>query len=115
MKKIFLNFGEFQCRAELFNTPVSDAFYKLLPVSISLSKWGNELYGSIDKDCGEENLVPEIPPGGIAYTRRGNLLCVFFGQTPAWNVEHIGYIINDEWKQLLEKPVPESLVITTNN
>ncbi|MFC1862725.1 cyclophilin-like family protein [Thermodesulfobacteriota bacterium] len=40
-------------------------------------------------NLGEDNPVPDIPPGGIAYTNNGNFLCIFFGQTPAWSVEYI--------------------------
>jgi len=41
----------------------------------------------------------------LAYTNKGNYLCVFYGQTPAWPVEFIGQIIDDQWKQLLENDV----------
>jgi hypothetical protein len=45
--------------------------------------------------------VSTIPPGGIAYSRRGSYLCVFFGQDPAWPVDHVGQIEGDGWRQLI--------------
>ena len=53
------------------------------------------MYGSIGKDFGTEDPVSTIPSGGLAYTNRGNYLCIFYGQTPAWPVEYIGNIIDD--------------------
>ncbi len=67
--------------------------------------WGNEFYGSIGKDLGEENPVPDIPLGGIAYTNQGNYVCFFFGQRPAWAVEYIGQILDDQWEKLVADPV----------
>ena len=46
--------------------------------------------------------MEDIPPGGIAYTNNGNYVCIFFGQRPAWAVEHIGQIADDQWPRLRE-------------
>ena len=100
--KIKLDFGSLVLEAELFNSKVAKKFTDNLPYSINLNQWGNELYGTIDIDLGEEKPIPEIPPGGIAYTNNGNYLCVFYGQTPAWPIEYIGQIKNNEWEKLLE-------------
>ena len=100
-KTIILDFADLKLEAELFKNSIAEKFYNNLPYSIELTGWGNELYGSIGKNLGEENPVPEIPSGGLAYTSRGNYLCIFFGQTPAWPVEYIGQIKGDTWKQLL--------------
>ena len=99
---IKLDFGILVLEAELFNNNIAKKFADNLPYAINLTQWGNELYGSIDVDLGVEDPIPAIPPGGIAYTNNGNYLCVFYGQTPAWPVEYIGQIKNDEWKKLLE-------------
>ena len=100
--KIKLDFGTFTLEAELFDSKIAKKFTDNLPYSIDVTQWGNELYGSIDINLGEEDPIPEIPPGGIAYTNNGNYLCVFYGQTPAWPVEYIGQIKNKDWKKLLE-------------
>ncbi len=100
--KIQLDFNSFILNAELFNTKIAEAFYSNLPYDIDLTLWGNEAYGSIGINLGEENPVPEIPAGGLAYTNQGNYFCIFFGQKPAWDVEYIGKIEGDGWKKLIE-------------
>jgi hypothetical protein len=114
--RIVLDFGSFVLDAELFDTKIAGKFAKILPVQVSLTHWGNELYGSIEdklgeKDLGEENSVPAIPPGGIAYTSQGNYVCIFFGQRPAWAVEYIGQIIDDQWETLVANPGQASVEI----
>ena len=96
-RKIILNFGELRCEGELFESAIAKRFGDILPVSVELTRWGDELYGPTGHDLGTENPVPEIPAGGIAYSQRGGYVCVFFGQTPAWPVDHIGRISDDEW------------------
>ncbi len=109
--RIELNFGDFSLNAVLFETGMAKKFKEHLPYEVHLMQWGNELYGSMGKDLGEENPVPKIPPGGIAYTRQGNYVCIFFGQTPAWEVEHVGQIEGDKWKKLLEQPAQKLVTI----
>jgi hypothetical protein len=109
--QIILDFGTFSLEAELFDTPIAQKFKQHLPYQVRLMQWGNELYGSIGKDLGEEKPVPDIPPGGIAYTRQGNYVCIFFGQTPAWAVEHIGQICGDQWIRLQDSPALETVFI----
>ena len=74
-----------------------------LPCGVALTGWGNELYGAMGLDLGEENPVEKEPEGAIADTNRGNLVCVFFGEKPAWPVEYIGQIKEGQWQKLLEK------------
>ena len=102
--RIELDFGSFVLDAELFETAVAEKLAQHLPVRIRLTQWGNELYGAIGKDLGEENPMEDIPPGGIAYTRQGNYVCIFFGQRPAWAVEYIGQISDGQWKKLIKHP-----------
>lgn len=109
--QITLDFGSFVLDARLFDTAVATSFAEHLPYNVRLMQWGNELYGSIERDLKEENPAEKIPPGGIAYTRKGNYVCIFFGGTPAWAVEHIGYILGDQWKVLVENPLQDSVVI----
>ena len=109
--KIVLDFGAFVLDMKLFDTAVAKNFAEYMPYNVSLMQWGKELYGSIGRDLGEENPVEKIPPGGIAYTNKGNYVCIFFGQTPAWAVEHIGHILDGQWKRLVENPSQSSVVI----
>jgi hypothetical protein len=100
-KNIILDFGVFTLDAELFDSSIADKFYQNLPYSIELTTWGKEVYGPIEHSLGFEKPQGSIPEGGIAYTSRGNYVCVFFGQTPAWPVEYIGQIKETSWEKLL--------------
>ena len=111
MKNIKLCFDDFTLTAELFDINTSNTLLKILPCEIDLIRWGDELYGPVNIDEKEESLTPVIPDGGIAYTRKGNYLCIFFGQAPAWPVEHIGNNAGDEWKMLLQKSCLSSVKI----
>lgn len=110
-QQVTLDFGEFILDAELFDSTIAEKFAKNMPYTISLEKWGNEVYGPIGLNLGEDNPIPEIPPGGIAYTNNGNFLCVFFGQKPAWDVEHIGQIVGESWKKLRDNNSINSVII----
>ncbi len=110
-KVIELNFGSFALQAELFDNQIAKSFGDKLPYSVDLIQWGKELYGSINLDLGEDNPIPIIPPGGLAYTNNGNYLCIFFGQTPAWPVEYIGKINDEDWKILIKKENIKSVTI----
>jgi hypothetical protein len=98
MRKIVLDFGKFRLNAELFDNDVAEKLWAGLPAAIELERWGGELYGPLGFECGTENPVPEIPAGGIAYSKKGRYLCLFFGQTPAWPVDHIGKM--EGWERL---------------
>ncbi len=111
---IELDFGAVVLNARLFNTVIAKKFLQHLPVAVGLMQWGEEFYGSIGADLGEEAPVENIPPGGIAYTRNGNYVCIFFGQKPAWAVEHIGQIEDDQWHRLREIPDSRQVTIRTS-
>lgn len=100
--RIQLDFKSVVLEADLFDTVIAKKFAQYLPYQVDLTRWGNELYGPIGKDLKEENPVADIPPGGIAYTNQGNYVCIFFGQRPAWAVEYIGHIVDNQWQKLSE-------------
>ena len=106
-----LDFGDFILEAELFDTLIAGKFAAHLPYTIHLEQWGQELYGPIGRNFGEENPVDDIPPGGIAYTHKGKYLCIFFGQKPAWPVEHIGRILDGQWERLAAHPEQDMVFI----
>ena len=99
-KKIVLEFesfdDSFEMKAELFDTPVADSLYASLPQKISLTHWGQEMYGSVSGTHGGYRPVPVIPRGGLAYTDQGSYFCVFYGQSPAWPVEYVGQILEPD-------------------
>jgi len=109
MKKIILDFGKFSLNAELFDTPVADRFWRGLPCEIELEQWGGEVYGPLPFECGTDAAVPEIPAGGIAYSKKGRYLCLFFGQTPAWSVDHIGKM--EKWTRLKDEKVKKLKIL----
>jgi hypothetical protein len=110
--QIILDFGAFQLNGVLFDLPVCDALVKILPATVELTSWGGELYGPLAVSCNEKGkLVPAIPPGGIAYSYRGPYLCIFFGQTPAWPVEHIGKIEGKEWERLRDTDIDKVIIM----
>lgn len=110
-KTIELDFDHFVIDATLFDSSIATRFAELLPIRVSLTSWGNEVYGSVGADLGEESPIPEIPEGGLAYTSQGNYFCIFFGQSPAWPVEYIGRIEDDQWRQLLDYPNLSSVYV----
>jgi len=111
-KQIILDFESVILGAELFDSSIAAGFEENLPYTVNLEQWGDKLYGPIGFNLGEENPVPEIPPGGIAYTNNSNYVCIFFGQTLAWSVEYIGQIKGDNWKKPIENSSIKSVTIS---
>jgi uncharacterized protein len=56
---------------------------KALPFDITLSRWGDELYGTIPVHAEPENPQEETEIGEVAYWLDGPALCIMFGKTPA--------------------------------
>jgi len=109
--QIILDFGSISLIEKLFDSTVEAGFFENLPYTVSLEKWGGELYGSIGINLGEENPAPDIPPGGIGYTNNGNYICIFFGHKPARSAEYIGQIKGDSWKTLIENSFDSVTII----
>ncbi len=60
-----------------------ESIWNALPLTVSLSKWGDELYGTIPVRIGAENPKEEFEIGDIAYWLQGSGFCILFGKTPA--------------------------------
>ena len=74
-----------QIRAKLLkekNPKTCQAIWDALPLDLSLSRWGEELYGSIPVSIAEENSQLECEVGDIGYWIQGSGFCIFFGKTP---------------------------------
>ncbi len=58
---------------------------KTLPQEISMSRWGDEFYGTLKEkvECGDDSLGDVFEIGDVALWPVGNALCIFFGPTPA--------------------------------
>jgi hypothetical protein len=81
---ILITIADIRLSAELNNSYTAEKFKKLLPLELSMSRWGDEYYG----DCGikvemssDARDVMEI--GELAVWPSGKALCIFFGPTPA--------------------------------
>lgn len=75
-----------QIKAKLLlekNPKTCKAIWDSLPLELQLSRWGEELYGSIPVKIGAENSQTECEVGDVGYWPDGNGFCIFFGKTPA--------------------------------
>ncbi|MHA1716511.1 MAG: cyclophilin-like family protein [Promethearchaeota archaeon] len=53
-----------------------------LPLELSLSRWGDELYGPIPVKIEPERPKEECEIGDVAYWLEGSGFCILFGKTP---------------------------------
>lgn len=60
-----------------------EAIEEALPLAGDCRTWGEELYFPAELDVGPENAREEIPIGAVAYWPAGDVLCLFWGRTPA--------------------------------
>ena len=60
------------------------AILDILPVEVSINKWGEELYTdrTIIAVEQEDNAKTEVNELDVAYWPEGNALCLFYGPTP---------------------------------
>eukprot|EP00310_Coccolithus_braarudii_P017407 CAMPEP_0183346128 /NCGR_PEP_ID=MMETSP0164_2-20130417/11339_1 /TAXON_ID=221442 /ORGANISM="Coccolithus pelagicus ssp braarudi, Strain PLY182g" /LENGTH=180 /DNA_ID=CAMNT_0025517353 /DNA_START=240 /DNA_END=782 /DNA_ORIENTATION=+ len=80
-------------RCRVFDTPTGRAFLASCPLTIErLSTFGDEVYGALAVTLPPTAPQSYVPPGGLAYSERGQFLCVFYGQTPAWPVTYFAQI-----------------------
>ena len=87
MKTIILKtkeFGAIKAKLLTDTAPKTCAkFWEALPLSVNLSSWGDELYGTIPVDIDAENPREEFEIGDIAYWLQGSGFCILYGRTPA--------------------------------
>lgn len=69
---------------------------KILPVTGTVKKWGDEIYFDIGVELPVAHLTTDVSAGDVAYWAEGKSLCVFFGPTPS---------------SVSEKPVPAGPVM----
>lgn len=70
--------------AQLHDCPAAKQLLEALPLTLDMSRWGEEYYG----DCGlaiplDHSAREIVEVGEIAYWPPGSALCFFFGPTPA--------------------------------
>lgn len=81
---IRIEVGKVILKAELNDSASARSFLDLLPRQVSLSRWGDEYYGSCGIKVQEaDDAREEMKVGELALWPPGNALCIFFGPTPA--------------------------------
>ncbi len=69
---------------ELYDNAAVRDLVKSLPQKISMSRWGDEYYGSLAPKIASSDPKRDVfAVGEVALWPSGNALCVFFGPTPA--------------------------------
>ena len=82
--KIVIEAEGHEISAELSDSAAARAVAAALPTSPRMSRWGDEYYGSVGLDIGEDVSARELMEvGEIAFWPPGKALCIFFGRTPA--------------------------------
>jgi hypothetical protein len=81
---ITLKIGDTTLKAELNESPSAKALLEKLPVTVTLSRWGDEYYGNCGVRGSVDSSAKEIMEvGELAFWPPGSALCIFFGPTPA--------------------------------
>lgn len=75
--------GEVQAELLDAKNPITaQKIWDVLPVTLKLSSWGDELYGNIPVNIAPENSQEECEVGDLAYWLEGSGFCILFGLTP---------------------------------
>lgn len=81
---ILLDGTPFSCRLDPVRSPQTvEALLGALLLSARPVQWGGELYIDVPFHRDPERATTDLHPGDIAYWPPGDVLCVFFGATPA--------------------------------
>lgn len=81
---IVIEIGGKTLRATLGDSPAAKRVAAALPLAVTMSRWGDEYYGSAGLSIAEDASARELMEvGEIAYWGPGKALCIFFGPTPA--------------------------------
>ncbi len=83
MAQIKIEFENVSIDAVLNDSETANKIKKILPITNTINKWGDEIYFSIDIDDGEINSKEVVDLGDLGYCPPGNAFCLFFGLTPA--------------------------------
>jgi hypothetical protein len=68
----------------LYDSEAARSVAAAAPLTVSMSQWGDEYYGSCGISMGmEPDAREEMKVGELAFWPDGSALCIFFGPTPA--------------------------------
>ena len=129
-KKIKIRTGQLEALAQLNESAIAKLVWDALPISASVSTWGDEVYFTIPVTAEPSDPKEVVNLGDLGYWPDGKCFCIFFGPTPvsakgeirpASSVEVIGKLLTNplEFKQVRsgEKIILEKINgdITQNN
>ncbi len=76
--------GDYSGDARLHDTPAADAVWQALPLGVTVSIWGDEIYAGIGVDVDLPLDATDVAAvGDLAIWPPGRAICIFFGPTPA--------------------------------
>jgi len=82
-KQITIEMESETLKAELNDSATAQALAEKLPLTVSMSRWGDEYYGSCGLDAALGDGARDVMEvGELAYWPTGDALCIFFGPTP---------------------------------
>ena len=81
-RRIKVTAGSVVVTAELYDTQTADLVWDALPITASGSTWGDEIYFRTPVSTEEQDAVPTVEMGAVAYWPPGQAICLFFGPTP---------------------------------
>ena len=82
LRNVRITAGGVEVTAELHDTPTADLVWDALPITASGSMWGDEIYFRAPVSAEEQDAVPTVDMGAVAYWPPGQAICLFFGPTP---------------------------------
>lgn len=82
---VVLELNGVRLTGELYDSEAGRAIAELLPLTMSLSRWGEEFYGSVGAQVGPfgGKQRSKMAVGELGYWEPGNAFCLFWGPTPA--------------------------------
>ena len=82
---MLLGIGEKTFEVELYDTGAARELLAGLPQTLSMSRWGDEFYGTLRTKIGHagDTLRDVFEVGEVAMWPPGGAFCIFFGPTPA--------------------------------
>ena len=82
-RRIRITVGDLEATVVLNNSLTSDMVWSSLPIEASVSTWGDEIYFSIAVIAEEDDARETVGMGDVGFWPPRQVLCLFFGPTPA--------------------------------
>ena len=82
-RRIKITAGDVTLHAALNDSETADLLWAVLPLRAHGTTWGGEIYFLTPIHAEEEDTQEVVDMGAVAYWPPGQVLCLFFGPTPA--------------------------------